>query len=128
MRRKLYSVLAAIGITLAVSFGFSAPALAAYSGSYSGTMAYGNTKFATGDHDSSYSRGTVSVDAGCSKGGIFWFEVVGGGRCTSAVSVSPRITKELYFTSSYSGGTQLWGTADGSAPYSIWGTWRFNVR
>lgn len=47
MRRKLYSVLAAIGITLAVSFGLSAPALAAYSGSYSGTMAYGNTKFAT---------------------------------------------------------------------------------
>lgn len=76
MRRKLYSVLAAIGITLAVSFGLSAPALAAYSGSYSGTMAYGNTKFATGDHDSSYSR----------------------------------------------------GTADGSAPYSTWGTWRFNVR
>lgn len=57
MRRKLYSVLAAIGITLAVSFGLSAPALAAYSGSYSGTMAYGNTKFAMGDHDSSYSRG-----------------------------------------------------------------------
>lgn len=128
MLRKAKSVISAIAVALVLSFGLAAPALAAYTGTYSGTMTYNNTKFAAGEHDSSYSKGTVSVNSGCSKGGVFWFEIQGGGRCTSMVSVSRGLTRDLYYTSSYSGGTQLWGTADGSAPYSVSGRWRFNVR
>lgn len=128
MLRKVKSVIAAVAVTLVISFGLAAPALADYAGTYSGTMTYGNTMFASGEHNSSYSKGTVSVNSGCSKGGVFWFEIQGGGRCTSMVSVSPRLTRDLYYTSNYSGGTQLWGTADGSAPYSVSGRWRFNVK
>lgn len=128
MKPKCFWMLSCGVIAIAFSFLLSTSALAAYSGYYSGTMTYGNSQFATGDHNSSYPYATVSVNSGCSDGGTFWYEQVGGGRCTTIATVSPRVTKTFSYTKNFSGGVQLWGTSSGSGSHSVSGSWRSNVK
>ena len=129
MKRGIRHTLACTAAALAISFGIAAPVFAANQGSYSGTLTSGRSMLATGDHSSSYDLATVSVDSGCSAGGVFWYEIVGGGRCTTAVYVSPRVTRNLAYSTNYSGGVQLFGTLSGEdSTHWVSGYWRANVR
>lgn len=127
MKKIVKRIFLGLALTIAIGFGIAAPALADWQGTYGTTIYYSNTHLATGDHDGYYGHGTVSVDSGCVAGGIFWFEIAGGGRCTNMVSVEPRLTRTLTFTTNFTGGAQVWGTASGTAPYYISGRYRFNV-
>lgn len=119
----------AIGILLVL--GVATPSLAAYQGRYGKSVSNQySTKLITGEHSSSYGRATASVDYDCAGGGIFWVEVVGGGRCTDFVAISPRTTQTMTYRSSFTGSVQLFaqGSNAAASPYYMRGNYCFNVR
>lgn len=122
--------LAVLGISLGIVFCVASPALAAYMGTYEGTLFLYSTKLKTGEHDQTYGKATASIKPGHAGGGIYWIEAVGGGRCSSMASIPVGVTREMTYTSSFTGSVQLWGTAmdSNAAPYYVTGNYCFNVR
>lgn len=127
MSRRIRTLLVGFAIALAIGVGLAAPAVAANQGTYSGTLYATNTLLASGEHNSYYGKGTVSVDANRTAGGIFWFERPGGGRCSTMVTLQPRITGDVTYISQFTGGVQLVGTSNTSSSHYVSGFYRFNV-